>query len=125
VALYGCVGHGPFVAIALELLDRDGVDLSGLARSDRGTGCAAVCVDPRGENQIVVASGANRDARMTTIPDTALGTSASPSLPDLIRQSMFAADTAGSVDPRIKSGGDEFGKLKRTHIIGKRSRTAH
>ncbi len=40
---------------------------------------------------------------------------------DLIRQSMFAADTVGSVDPRIKSGGDEFGRLKRFHMIGKRS----
>ncbi len=73
VALYGCVGHDPFAAIALELLGGDGVDLSGLARSDRGTGCAVVCVGPRGENQIVVASGANRDARMADVPDSALG----------------------------------------------------
>ena len=73
VAMYGCVGHDAFAAAALELLDRDGVDLAGLARSDRATGCAAVCVDAGGENQIVVASGANRDARMDAIPDSALG----------------------------------------------------
>lgn len=73
VAMYGSVGRDAFAATALELLDRDGVDLSGIARSARATGCAAVCVDPGGENQIVVASGANRDARMDTIPDSALG----------------------------------------------------
>ncbi len=71
--MYGCVGRDGFAATALELLNRDGVDLSGLARSDRATGCAAVCVDPRGENQIVVASGANRDVRMDAIPSSALG----------------------------------------------------
>jgi ribokinase len=72
VSMYGCVGRDGFAATALELLDRDGVDLSGLARSDRATGCAAVCVDPSGENQIVVASGANRDARADDVPDTVL-----------------------------------------------------
>ena len=73
VSMWGCVGRDGFAATALELLDRGTVDLSGVARSAKATGCAAVCVDPRGENQIVVASGANRDARMADIPDFALG----------------------------------------------------
>jgi len=73
VWMYGCVGNDEFATVALELLERDGVDLSGLARSDKATGCAAVLVAPDGENQIVVASGANRDARMTSVPDRALG----------------------------------------------------
>ncbi len=100
VAMYGCVGHDPFAAIALELLDGDGVDLSGLARSDRGTGCAAVCVDPRGENQIVVASGANRDARMTTIPDTALG----PDTTLVLQLEVDGSETAALIGRARASG---------------------
>ena len=73
VVMHGCVGDDPFGTIALEFLEHDGVDLSCLMRSNRATGCAAVFVDPQGENQIVVASGANLDARMNTIPDSALG----------------------------------------------------
>ncbi len=73
VAMYGRVGRDGFADTALDELRRGGVDLSGVARGDRATGCAVVCVESRGENQIVVASGANREARMAQIPDSALG----------------------------------------------------
>ena len=100
VAMYGCVGHDPFAAIALELLDRDGVDLSGLARSDRATGCAVVCVGPRGENQIVVASGANRDARMNTIPETVLG----PDTTLVLQLEVDGSETAALIGRARASG---------------------
>ncbi len=100
VAMYGCVGHDAFAAIALALLDRDGVDLSGLARSDRATGCAVVCVDPRGDNQIVVASGANRDARMATIPETALG----PDTTVVLQLEVDASETAALIGRARASG---------------------
>lgn len=73
VSMHGRVGDDGFADIALRLLESDGVDLTGVMRSDRATGCAAVCVDPGGENQIVVASGANRDVRSADVRDIALG----------------------------------------------------
>jgi ribokinase len=36
------------------------------------TGCAAICVDPQGRNQIVVAAGANLAARAAQVEDAAL-----------------------------------------------------
>lgn len=73
VALYGCVGRDAFAADSLTLLRRAGVDLGGVAECDAATGCAVVCVDEAGENQIVVASGANTMAVAGQVPDSALG----------------------------------------------------
>jgi ribokinase len=72
-SLYGCVGTDGFADQALTLLRDAGVDLSGVKRSDRPTGCATICVDAAGENLIVVASGANLDARAGQVPDSVLG----------------------------------------------------
>jgi ribokinase len=46
--------------LVLRSLERDGVDVSGVARDDGETGVALVLVDADGENAIVVAPGANR-----------------------------------------------------------------
>lgn len=73
VALYGCVGRDAFAAESLAMLRRAGVDLGGVAECDAATGCAVVCVDEAGENQIVVASGANTMAVAGQVPDSALG----------------------------------------------------
>ena len=100
VAMHGCVGDDPFATIALEFLERDGVDLSGLMRSNRATGCAAVFVDPQGENQIVVASGANRDARMSTISDSALG----PDTTLLLQLEVDTTETAALIARARASG---------------------
>ena len=100
VAMHGCVGDDPFATIALEFLERDGVDLSGLMRSNRSTGCAAVIVDPQGENQIVVASGANRDARMSTISDSALG----PDTTLLLQLEVDTTETAALIARARASG---------------------
>lgn len=46
-----------------------GVDVSACRRSHRPTGVAYITVDDRGENQIVVAPGANADLRVESLPE--------------------------------------------------------
>ena len=59
VRMTGAVGDDSFAEEALALL-RDGeVDLDGVRRVDEPTGVALILVDAAGENQIVVAPGAN------------------------------------------------------------------
>ncbi|OJW53292.1 MAG: hypothetical protein BGO67_00890 [Alphaproteobacteria bacterium 41-28] len=70
VKLFGTVGEDEFGQIALDALRGSSVDLVGvLVSQDSPTGCATVCVDAQGENMIIVASGANLDARESEIPD--------------------------------------------------------
>ncbi len=61
VRLIACVGTDAHAEAALALLQRDGVDLSGVLRTrDAPTGVALIAVDKNGANQIIVAPGANR-----------------------------------------------------------------
>lgn len=70
VKLFGTVGEDEFGRIVLDALKGSSVDLVGLLVSrDSPTGCATVCVNAQGENMIIVASGANLDARESEIPD--------------------------------------------------------
>jgi ribokinase len=62
VRMIGAVGNDDFAARALADLAAAGVDLSRVARVPEPTGAAMICVDAKGENMIVVASGANRRA---------------------------------------------------------------
>ncbi|PWS37200.1 ribokinase [Falsiroseomonas bella] len=71
-AFAGCVGRDAFAAVATQGLRDAGVDLSRLLVVDQPTGCAAICVDPAGRNQIAVAPGANLAARAAQIEDAAL-----------------------------------------------------
>jgi ribokinase len=60
VTLLGRVGSDGMADEALALLKAEGVDLSGCsADPTESTGVALIAVDPSGENQIVVAAGAN------------------------------------------------------------------
>jgi ribokinase len=59
VAMTGAVGRDPFAGEALALLDRGGVDLSRVRETEGATGVALIVVAADGENQIVVAPGAN------------------------------------------------------------------
>jgi ribokinase len=60
VALWGCVGADAFADEALALLRADRVNLNHCrARDDAPTGVALIAVAESGENQIVVAPGAN------------------------------------------------------------------
>ena len=74
VAFAGAVGRDPLAAVALSALRASaGVDTSRIAETGAPTGCAAVCVDPSGRNQIAVAAGANALARADQVEDAALG----------------------------------------------------
>lgn len=55
----GAVGRDAFADLALELLVKDGVDLSGLRKVDAPTGIAMIFVDAQGENVIAILPGAN------------------------------------------------------------------
>jgi len=73
VTMAGAVGDDTFATIALDLLRRDGVDLSLVATVERPTACAVIAVDRDGDNQIAVASAANLLARAEQVPDSLLG----------------------------------------------------
>jgi ribokinase len=60
VRLVGAVGSDPFADDALVLLREGGVDLDGVRRGAEQTGVALILVAADGENEIVVAPGANR-----------------------------------------------------------------
>jgi ribokinase len=67
--MVGCIGADAFGARVVAELGGSGVEIGGVLRVDRPTGCAAVMVDDRGENQIAVASGANQEARSSRVED--------------------------------------------------------
>ena len=69
VLLIGRVGDDVMADEALALLDAFGVDLSGVETDvDAPTGVALIAVDPSGENQIVVAAGANHTITNAQLP---------------------------------------------------------
>jgi ribokinase len=76
VRLIGRVGGDAMADEALALLAAGGVDLTGVeVDPDAPTGVALIAVDPAGENQIVVAPGANHRITPEALPariDTAL-----------------------------------------------------
>jgi ribokinase len=71
-AMVGRVGGDDLSVVALNDLKATGVDLAHLVRDEKPTGLAAICVDGRGENIIMVASGANLGAREDQVPDAML-----------------------------------------------------
>jgi len=69
VRLVGCVGTDAFAAPALALLAEAGVELGAVRRVPGPTGLATIAVAPDGQNQIVVASGANMALAADDAPD--------------------------------------------------------
>ncbi|MBT5107049.1 MAG: ribokinase [Rhodospirillaceae bacterium] len=69
-AMIGMVGPDAFAESALSELSQAGVDLTGVGRSTRPTGCASVHVAEDGENAIVVSSGANQTVTANQAPDS-------------------------------------------------------
>lgn len=59
VSMIGAVGLDEYGQRALAALEAEGIDASGVRRLEEATGVAIIAVGPRGENQIVVAPGAN------------------------------------------------------------------
>lgn len=69
VCLAGRVGDDAMADEALNLLEDSGVDLSGVITDAAApTGVALIAVDPSGENQIVVAAGANHCVTLEDLP---------------------------------------------------------
>jgi len=66
--MVGAVGQDHFAEVALADMAVGGIDLSAVRRCDAPTGCAIICVDEAGQNQIAVASGANLEARESDLP---------------------------------------------------------
>lgn len=74
VAVVGKIGDDGFGTRALNALRREGVLTSGVVQSDdKPTGCATIFVDATGENQVVVAQGANGQVDPEQLPDDILG----------------------------------------------------
>lgn len=72
-ALVGRVGDDGMGLRILNGLRRDGVMTSGVAVSEYlATGLAVVITNPRGENEIIVASGANGEVSHEQVPDEIL-----------------------------------------------------
>jgi ribokinase len=68
--------------------------------AEAGTGCAAIAVDPAGNNAIAVGSGANLLARASQVEDPLLG----PNATVLVQMEMLASETA-DVITRAKAAG--------------------
>lgn len=68
----GAVGRDAFADLALDLLVKGGVDLTGLRRVEAMTGIAMIFVDAKGENVIAILPGANAQVSPADA-DAALG----------------------------------------------------
>lgn len=73
VAMIGKVGDDGFGTRALNSMRREGILTTAVTVSeDTPTGCATIFVDETGENQIVVAQGANSEVSPEQVPDEIL-----------------------------------------------------
>jgi ribokinase len=94
VIMAGAVGRDSLAASALTLLRDANVDLTRVTEIDTSTGCAAISVDPAGNNAITVGSGANLVARQTQIEDALL----SPTSTLVLQMEVPAEETAALID---------------------------
>jgi ribokinase len=72
VRFVGHVGDDAYGPIVRQLLNDAGVDVEGLVTSDKPTAIAVIGVDEKGENQIIVASGANLATHAGQVPQDLL-----------------------------------------------------
>jgi ribokinase len=93
VILAGAVGRDSLAASALTLLREANVDLTRVIATDTSTGCAAIAVDPAGNNAIAVGSGANLIARQAQIEDPLLG----PTSTVVLQMEVRADETAALI----------------------------
>lgn len=69
VRMVGHLGADSFGGFARGELAKSGVDCTHIATSNQASGTAVIGVDAAGENQIIVASGANLDTRADQVSD--------------------------------------------------------
>jgi ribokinase len=96
----GAVGHDVLAETALRLLRDAGVNLDRIAAVEAGTGCAAIAVDPAGNNAIAVGSGANLSAVASQVEDALLG----PGTILVLQMELRATETAALI-ARAKAAG--------------------
>ncbi|MDG1414916.1 MAG: PfkB family carbohydrate kinase [Alphaproteobacteria bacterium] len=70
-SMVGAIGSDGLEAVSLRQLSADGVDVSAVKTRDGASGLAMIAVDAKGENQIVVVSGANASAAASDVPKLA------------------------------------------------------
>lgn len=103
VVMIGAVGTDAHGARALAALEAEGIDLSRIRRlPDEATGVALIAVGPRGENQIVVAPGANAafaldDDDRAAIAAAAVVVTNHEVAPRVVLDALHAAADAGVV----------------------------
>jgi ribokinase len=90
VIMAGAVGDDVLADGALDLLRRAGVNLDRVRTVKASTGCAAISVDPAGNNAIAVGSGANLAALAAQVEDSVLG----PNTTVVLQMEVPAAQTA-------------------------------
>ncbi len=73
VRFVGRIGPDPWGPVLRQGLVEAGVEVDLLAASPRPSGTAVIAVDPAGENQILVASGANLDVSQDQLDGAGLG----------------------------------------------------
>jgi ribokinase len=94
VVMAGAIGSDALGAGALALLQQAGVDLTRVARVDASTGCAAIAVDPAGNNAISVGSGANLLVTAGQVEDAVLG----PDATLVLQMEVPAVETAALIE---------------------------
>ncbi len=67
-SMVGAIGSDGLEAVSLRQLSADGVDVAAVKTRDGASGLAMIAVDAKGENQIVVVSGANASAAASDVP---------------------------------------------------------
>ncbi|WP_428487993.1 ribokinase [Rhodopila sp.] len=100
VLMAGAIGTDALAAGALRLLRQAGVDLARVIEVHASTGCAAIVVDPAGENAIAVGSGANLLTRASQVEDAVLGPRAT-----LVLQMEVAAPENAALIERASAAG--------------------
>jgi ribokinase len=93
VVMAGAVGQDALAGGALQLLRAAKVDTTRVAAAGTATGCAAIFVDPQGNNAIGVGSGANLTARADQVEDALLG----PAVTLVLQMEVRAAETAALI----------------------------
>jgi ribokinase len=70
--MIGCLGGDGFGEMLLKSLTKAEVNTSSIRRVNQPTGCAAIGVDARGANQIMVAAGANSEISASDVDNRLL-----------------------------------------------------
>jgi ribokinase len=100
VIMAGAVGRDTLAASALTLLREANVDLTRVIETDTTTGCAAITVDPAGNNAISVGSGANLVAKQSQIEDSLL----KPDTTVVLQMEVSAEENAALIE-RARAAG--------------------